>query len=275
MRLWSWKYSRWRRCHTPVQTWALSCGAQCADRSIAARVAQRGDPQEPGDPAAAGDVGLQAVHRPGVEHALEVGQVPAVLAGGDVDAARGAVADQAQPGAGRPRSPAPRTSARRTRRRSPPSAGAWARVKAPLASTNSSTSSPIASRATAKRSRSRSGSRPVFIFTRGMPASTQPGELVAQLLVGVVAEPAAAVDRRGVVHRVERVDERDVQQPGLEIPQRDVHRRDRHRDQAGLAEVADRVPHRRPRRADAQRVRAARRRRRACRETTSAAAWWV
>src|SRR4051812_29338715 len=62
----------------------------------------------------------------------------------------------------------------------PCSANAWASrtapavSQAPLASTISSTPSPTAARATATRRGSSAGSRPTFIFTRGMPSAAQP-----------------------------------------------------------------------------------------------------
>ena len=62
-----------------------------------ARVAQRVDSQQLGDPGAAGDVGLEHVDGAGVEHALEVRQVVAVLAGGDRHPGGRTVAEHPQP----------------------------------------------------------------------------------------------------------------------------------------------------------------------------------
>ena len=49
------------------------------------RIAQRPDLEESGNARAARRVGLQHVDRPRVQHAPEVAQIPAVLAGGCVD----------------------------------------------------------------------------------------------------------------------------------------------------------------------------------------------
>lgn len=62
----------------------------------AARVAQRTDPFERRDPATPGDVDLQAVDGSGVEHALEIRQIPAVLPRCDVDAARRSITQHTQ-----------------------------------------------------------------------------------------------------------------------------------------------------------------------------------
>ena len=47
-------------------------------------------------------------------------------------------------------------------------------LQAPLASSISSTSSPIAARAASTRCGSAAGSRPTFIFTRAKPSDAQP-----------------------------------------------------------------------------------------------------
>ena len=65
--------------------------------AAATRLAEGPDAQEAGDPAAAGRVGLEHVDGAGLEHPAEIGQVVAVLAGGDVHAGRAAVAEQPQP----------------------------------------------------------------------------------------------------------------------------------------------------------------------------------
>ena len=61
-----------------------------------ARTAQRVHAQQLGDARAARDVRLQDVDSAGLEHALEVGQVVAVLTGCHVHLRRGAVADEPQ-----------------------------------------------------------------------------------------------------------------------------------------------------------------------------------
>ena len=96
MRTWSWKYSRWRSGTTAQQGWTWIGRPAVRGELERARLAERGDAQEPGDPLAAGDVGLQAVDRASLEHPLEVRQRVAVLAGSDLHPRRCPVADQAQ-----------------------------------------------------------------------------------------------------------------------------------------------------------------------------------
>ena len=74
--------------HRPQQAWALTLRRAVGGQSSSRASAQRADPHETGDTAAAGHVGLEAVDCAGVEHAPEVRQVVAVLAGGDVHARR-------------------------------------------------------------------------------------------------------------------------------------------------------------------------------------------
>ena len=63
------------------------------------------------------------------------------------------------------------------------------------------------------------GSRPIFIFTRVIPASTHSRELSLELRDRIRREAAAAVDRHCLLRtRTEQRHERDVEQPGLEIP---------------------------------------------------------
>ena len=139
MRTWSWKYSMCRTGRTAQQGWTCSAGAQWADNGNSWADAQSGGLQEAGDAAAARGVGLQHVHRAGVQHAAEVKGVIAIFAGRDVHAGRAAVANQPQTFQIVGRTPAPRTKSRRARakrRRSPaPACGCrrrWRRRRAPF-----------------------------------------------------------------------------------------------------------------------------------------------
>ena len=139
------------------------------------------------------------------------------------------------------------------------------RESAPFASTKSSVSSPIASRATRTRSRSRSGSRPTFIFTRGMPCADPAAELLREPLVGIGGEASAAVDRHRLVHGVEQRRQRQPEQARLQVPERGVDGGDRHRGDAGPAEVAAGSPIARQAAVTCQRVAALDDLRQACR----------
>src|ERR1041385_965251 len=61
------------------------------------RVAERGGLQETSEPATARRIGLQDVDRAGFEHAAEIIDVIAVLAGGNFHSGRGAFANKSQP----------------------------------------------------------------------------------------------------------------------------------------------------------------------------------
>ena len=209
--------------------------------------AQGAGPQEAGDPAAAGRVGLEDVDGAGLEHPPEIEEVVAVLARGDVHAGRGPVAEQPEAlevvGRDRLLEPA-HASVRRTARPGPgPACGCRRRWRRRTARPPG----PIASRAARTRPRSSAGWRPIFILTRGMPASTQPPSCSLELLDRIGREAAAAVDRRRVADGPEQRDQRQVEQARLQVPQRRVDGGDRHRGDAGPAQVADRRDHRRPR----------------------------
>ena len=95
MRTWSWNHSRWRKFGVAAATGACRCGRAVPGDSQVVRGGDGRDAQPSVIPAAAGRVGLQAVDRAGRAHPPEVGEVVAVLAGGDVGGDR--VADLAQP----------------------------------------------------------------------------------------------------------------------------------------------------------------------------------
>ena len=106
------------------------------------------------------------------QQVAEVGRHVGVLAGRDVE--RRASRTRRRPSksaelTGSSCQVTPHSRAKRSAQRT-----ACLRESAPFESTYSSTSSPIAERAASSRSGSRSGSRETFIFTRGMPCSTQP-----------------------------------------------------------------------------------------------------
>ena len=101
--------------------------------------------------------------------------------------------------------------------------------------------SPRAPRAT--RARSAAGSRPIFIFTRGMPSSTQPPSCSRSRSIEYEVKPPLPYTGTASRDSAEQRDERQVEQPRLEVPQRDVHGGDRHRGDAGRPEVADRLRH--------------------------------
>ena len=115
---------------------------------------------------------------------------------------------------------------------------------------------PIASRAASSRCGSRAGSRPTFIFTRGMPSADPAAELLAQPLERVRAEAAAAVDRHG-----RRAPRRAASTSGtpsrraLQIPERGVDRGERHERRCrGGPMFRSAAAHRRPCRAYVERV---------------------
>src|SRR5215212_8440124 len=98
------------------------------------------------------------------------------------------------------------------------------------------------------------GLAPDLHFDAGDPLGDPAAELLPEPIGRVGGEPAAAVDRHGVVKARERVGERDLQELRLQVPEGDVDRRDGHRADAGTAGVADRALHRRPRRGRAHGV---------------------
>src|SRR5438105_13859783 len=72
-------------------------------------------------------------------------------------------------------------------------------------------------------------------------------ELLLQLRVGIRREATATVDRHLVVDRVEHGDEGLLEQPRLQIPEREVDRGHRHESQTGAPDVAQGARHRAPR----------------------------
>ena len=179
MRAWSWKYSRCRtRRRRAAGVRRAATGAQCAESGRSNASHERRRLQEAGDAAAARGVGLQHVDRAGLEHAPEVRQVVAVLAGRDLHAGGRAVAQKPQPvevvGRHRLLEPASRPlSAKRSR---PVAAPACARRRRSRRRKLGLGADRLARRVT--RSRSASGSRPTFIFTRGMPCVDPAAELL-------------------------------------------------------------------------------------------------
>ena len=130
------------------------------------------------------------------------------------------------------------------------------RVHAPLASTKSKVSAPIASRAIRTRSTSRFGSRPTFIFTAEKPLLGPPAELFHERGVVVRREPAAAVEHDRGARAAEERGERHAEKLRLEVPKRDVDRGDRLPAEAGTTEVSHGVVHRHVRRRRRHRVEA-------------------
>ena len=65
------------------------------------------------------------------------------------------------------------------------------------------------------------------------------GKLVLQLLEGIGGEPAAAVYRYGLVDRPQKPGEWQVKKAAFQIPKRRVDGRNRHRSNAGTAQVAN------------------------------------
>ena len=106
-----------------------------------------------------------------------------------------------------------------TSSRGPPS---WSRRR--WRPRRAATSSPMACRAAATRSRSSSGSRPTFIFTIHSPSSAQPPSCSADFVRTVGGEAAAAVRRHGLVHPSQEGHQGHAQETGLQVPQRHVHR---------------------------------------------------
>ena len=91
-RTWSWKYSRCRRRSTAQNACVEIAGAQWAETSIECAFARPDAREEASDPAAARDVGLEAVDA--ADEVPEVGRDVGVLAGRDHEPGRPRVADQ-------------------------------------------------------------------------------------------------------------------------------------------------------------------------------------
>jgi hypothetical protein len=64
-------------------------------------------------------------------------------------------------------------------------------------------------------------------------------ELIGKLVIGERGEPAAAVHCDLVAHLTEHLDERQIHELALQVPQGDVDRGDGHRSDARTAKVAD------------------------------------
>ena len=209
------------------------------------RRGQRRAAHELGDPAAAGDVQLQAVHRARADQRGRVGQRPAVLAGGHV---HGDLAPhRGQPG-----------EILRGHRLLEPG---HAVIGQSLADPHRLAGGVAAVRVDVQlpvRSDDLAGQRhpleiTLLVAAPGLPdldlhpayAVGQPaGQLVPGLLIVVAGEAAAAVDGDVLAHPAEQVGDGHAEQAGLEIPQRHVdggYRGGRH---AGAADVAYRPGHR-------------------------------
>ena len=211
----------------------------CARTAAASALAEGRDAEHRRDAAAAGDVGLQHVDRARLEHAPEVVQLVAVLAGRDLHPRRALDRAAAAALRGRPRRPAPRTSSRR------PPPGSARRARAPACGRRrrsrrrTARRPPRPHREPLARAAGRAAGRdPTFILTAVSPSPAHPAELVAQLAVVVGGEPAAAVGAHRGADAAEQRRDRHAQQPRLQVPQRDVERRDRARGDAGVADVA-------------------------------------
>lgn len=75
-------------------------------------------------------------------------------------------------------------------------------------------------------------------------------ELFGELCVAEAGEPSASVDRNGVVRSADQVRHRQTEDLRLEVPQRDVDRRNCRAGYTWASLVANRMDHRCPRRTD-------------------------
>ena len=195
----------------------------------------RGGAQPLGDPAAAGDVDLQAVNGPRVDHAGEIDQVVPVLARGDI---RGdLVPDLAQPvqvvGADRFLEPGHVLVRHR--------AGHPHRLLAAVAAVGVDVQFGVGADHAAREGDP--GQVPAGPCAPGLAdLDLDPGdaqvvgpalELGARRGLVVGGETAAAVDRHLVAGRAEQPADREAEQGRLQVPQRRVDRRDRARHQPG------------------------------------------
>ncbi len=234
--------------HSKRATW--SAGAQWADSGTTLRLAQRRRREEARDAEAACRVGLQHVHGPGSSSRRKSSADPSRIrrprrpSPAGAGRARGAGPSRSSELTGSSSQRTSRSASPRRRR------ARAARSNAPLASTNSSTSGPIASRATSSRCGSAVGVPADLHLDHPEAVGRPAGELVAQAPIVVRRETAAAVGRDALVRRAEQVDQRKPEQSCLQIPQRDVYRRDRRRGDARPAQVANGVDHPSPRSAD-------------------------
>jgi hypothetical protein len=215
-----------------------------------------GDAQPFGDPRAARDVRLEAVHRTGLEHAPEVGQVVAVLAGGDVGGALVADLAQARQVIGGDRLLEPGDAHARELPSEPD------RLLAAVGAVGVDVQLDLVAQRPAHArdplqvapGEGAPGAADLELHPRDPVASGPAAELLDQLVVGERGEPAAAVDRDLVAEHPEQAGERLVEQARLEVPHGGVDRRDRHRADPGTAEVADRAHHATPGAGDVERV---------------------
>ena len=120
------------------------------------------------------------------------------------------------------------------------------REYAPLASTYSEASVPIDSRAAFTRSKSSSGSRPIFIFTALIPWSTHPPSCRCSCSNGVRGESTAAIYLCARLRGSQERNQRKIQKRRFQIPNCGVDGRDGHRADAWPAQVPYGVPHFRP-----------------------------
>ena len=195
--MWSWKYSRCTNCSSASAGCRWIDGPQCSDSGISARVAQRVDPQQLGDPGAARDVGLEHVDGAGIEHALEVRagrsrtrrRRSSIPAGARSRIRRRPSRSSEDTGSSNQLTPA-------SARKRSASSSACLREYAPLASTNSSASAPIASRAARTRPGSSLGVAADLHLDARNPALHPAGELLGQPRKRIGGEPARPVDRR-------------------------------------------------------------------------------
>ncbi len=219
-------------------------GAVRGERQVA-RLAQAIDPQEVRDPAAARHVSLEDVNGAGLEHPLVVGKVPAVLARRDGQPGRSAPPDLGQPGKILRTDRLLEVGDALVAEGLPPQQGLRRRVGAV---------------AVDHQLDLRPGDLPHELDATGVgelvaahldlhaaQAGVRPlADLIAQLSLAVVAEAARSVDRNAVVKSREGVGEAHVEQLGLQVPERDVDGRDRHRGDARVPELARLHLHLRP-----------------------------
>jgi len=202
-----------------------------------------------GDAAAARHIDLQAVHGPGRAHPLGVLRTVGVLTGGDV--APQLPAQQRQPGqvVGGHRLLEPDDAQLVV-----PGADAAALAGGVAAVGVHHDLHVVADELAGQCGAGEVARRvatpvlPDLDLDRSDPLLSCPGgQLRAELVVGQRDEAAAAVDRDAVAAAAEQPVQRQVKQLGLEVPQCEVDRGDRHADQAGPAGVADRPVHGRER----------------------------
>ncbi len=194
------------------------------------------------DPADPGDVGLQDVDAIG--EVVQLRQVPLVLAGGDRDAGRAAVAKQPQALAvlGGDRllevGDAPFRVALSPQQR-------LLGIEGAVGVDEELGLRPDRPAGEGEPPRVGVGVAADLDLDARNPGLDPAAQLLAELLVVEVGEAAAAVDRHAFVEARQQLGQGQVEKPSLEVPERDVDRGDRHRADPRAAGVAEFVLHRR------------------------------